>query len=84
MFYITKWIDLGKDTAGNSTIWPFLYSKGKHTWILVQSFAEAYTTRKEAEDTLVELGLIEDTTKSEEDGKVNIVWLDLKEPSTIK
>jgi hypothetical protein len=84
MFYITKWIDLGADTNGSPTIWPFLYSKGKHTWILMKPFAEAYNTRKEAEDTLIELGLTEDTTKSEEDGKVNIVWLNQNDPSTIK
>lgn len=84
MFYITKCIDLGKDTDGNSTIWPFLYSEGKHTWILIRAFAKAYITRKEAENKLIELGLTEDTTGKEEDGKVNIVWLDPKEVSNIK
>jgi hypothetical protein len=77
MFYIRKWINIATDW---NITWSFIYSENDNRWVHIYTFAEGYTTRKEAEDKLVELGLIEDTTGSEEDGKVSIIWLDSKEP----
>jgi hypothetical protein len=70
MFYIRKWINVATDW---NITWPFVYSENDGHWFHIYTFGTGYKTRQEAKDKLDELGWIEDTTGSDEDGAVSII-----------
>lgn len=72
MYYIRKWINVGEN---EDIIWFFIYAERKYPWVKILSIAKGFNTRQEAEAKLVELNLIEDTTLSEKEDTVNIVYI---------